>query len=76
MGGIVYTKGIVKGISQQISNRGNSKVMCQLENGMQYETKAKDLEKRRSSNRVEKDLILLEMINSAEILKQLKRRFE
>lgn len=34
------------------------------------------LEKRRHSNSIEKDLISLEVINPAEILKQLKRRFE
>ena len=34
------------------------------------------LDKRRHSNSIEKDLIALEIINPAEILIQLKRRFE
>lgn len=34
--GPIYTKGIIKGIVPLTFNKGNSKVMCVLENGLQH----------------------------------------
>lgn len=72
----LYSKAVIKGVVPLSFNKGNSKVMCLLENGTTHETKAINLEKRRHSSRIERDLIDLEVINPAEILVQLRRRLE
>jgi|JI10StandDraft_1071094.scaffolds.fasta_scaffold2437013_1 predicted DNA-binding antitoxin AbrB/MazE fold protein len=50
--GPIYTKGVIKNIQPLSFNKGNSKVTCITETGIQHETKASNLEKRRHSNSI------------------------